>query len=100
MWLTHDLVNGHIRRHSLHIPLLFIVRWSETKIPTIAISMPLGILDFWLTVGERRRLTFAVWRCAWRHHTVPAISRRLAARSSRTRPLRDPYHGRHLLIGG
>jgi hypothetical protein len=35
----------------LHIPLLFIVRWPETNIPTIAFSMPLGIADFWLTIG-------------------------------------------------
>jgi hypothetical protein len=36
---------------ALHIPFLSIVRWPQTNIPTIAFSMPLGIADFWLTIG-------------------------------------------------
>lgn len=36
---------------ALHIPFLFIVRWPQTKIPTIAFSLPLGIADFLLISG-------------------------------------------------
>ena len=36
---------------ALHIPLLFIIRWPQTKIPTIAFSMPFGIADFLLISG-------------------------------------------------
>jgi len=36
---------------TLHIPLLFIVHWPNTKIPTIAFSMPLGVADFLLISG-------------------------------------------------
>ena len=35
----------------LHIPLLFIVRWPHTNVPTIAYSLPLGIVDFLLISG-------------------------------------------------
>jgi hypothetical protein len=35
----------------LHIPLLFIVRWPKSNVPTIAYSLPLGILDFLLISG-------------------------------------------------
>ena len=35
----------------LHIPLLSLVRWPDTKIPTIFYSMPIGILDFLLISG-------------------------------------------------
>jgi hypothetical protein len=35
----------------LHIPFLFIVRWPQTNIPTIAFSLPLGIADFLLISG-------------------------------------------------
>jgi hypothetical protein len=35
----------------LHIPLFFIVRWPDSKIPTIAYSMPIGIVDFLLISG-------------------------------------------------
>src|SRR5579863_5192711 len=31
---------------ALHVPFLFIVRWPDTKTPTIAYSLPLGIVDF------------------------------------------------------
>ncbi len=44
-WVTVVLVMA------LHIPLFFIVRWPQTKIPTIAFSMPLGIADFLLING-------------------------------------------------
>ena len=35
----------------LHIPLFFVVRWPQNNIPTIAYSMPLGVIDFLLIVG-------------------------------------------------
>jgi hypothetical protein len=35
----------------LHLPLLF-VRWPESKVPTIAYSMPLGLVDFLLINGS------------------------------------------------
>ena len=44
-WVTIALVMA------VHIPLFFIVRWPQTKIPTIAFSMPLGIADFLLISG-------------------------------------------------
>jgi hypothetical protein len=31
---------------ALHIPLIFLVRWPQTHVPTIAYSMPLGVADF------------------------------------------------------
>ncbi len=31
---------------ALHIPLLFIIRWPQTNVPTLAYSLPFGILDF------------------------------------------------------
>jgi hypothetical protein len=31
---------------ALHVPLLFIVRWPESRVPTLAYSLPFGILDF------------------------------------------------------
>jgi hypothetical protein len=36
---------------ALHVPLLFIVRWPETNVPTIAFSLPLGIVDFLVIMG-------------------------------------------------
>jgi len=36
---------------ALQIPLLFIVRWPQTNIPTIAFSLPIGIADFLLISG-------------------------------------------------
>jgi hypothetical protein len=36
---------------ALHIPLLFMVRWPETSVPTIAYSLPFGIVDFGLIIG-------------------------------------------------
>jgi hypothetical protein len=35
----------------LHIPLFFFARWPDTKTPTIAYSMPVGIVDFLLIMG-------------------------------------------------
>jgi hypothetical protein len=39
---------------ALHIPLFFIVRWPDTKTPTIAYSMPMGIADFLIISGAIR----------------------------------------------
>jgi hypothetical protein len=36
---------------ALHVPLLFIVRWPQSNIPTIAYSLPMGIVDFLLIMG-------------------------------------------------
>lgn len=36
---------------ALHIPLLFIVRWPQSNVPTIVYSLPLGIADFMLIMG-------------------------------------------------
>lgn len=33
---------------ALHVPLFFVVRWPDSKVPTIAYSMPIGIADFLL----------------------------------------------------
>jgi hypothetical protein len=49
-WATIALVLA------LHIPLLFLVRWPETKAPTIAYSMPFGIGDF-LIISAAIRLS-------------------------------------------
>jgi hypothetical protein len=35
----------------LHIPVLFLVHWPQTHVPTIAYSLPLGIADFLLISG-------------------------------------------------
>ena len=35
----------------LHVPLLSLVRWPATKVPTIVYSLPIGISDFLLTLG-------------------------------------------------
>lgn len=35
----------------LHIPLLFIVGWPQSNVPTIAYSLPIGIVDFLLITG-------------------------------------------------
>ena len=35
----------------LHIPVLFLVHWPETHVPTIVYSLPLGIADFLLISG-------------------------------------------------
>ncbi|MGO9240070.1 MAG: hypothetical protein ACLQBJ_04590 [Bryobacteraceae bacterium] len=35
----------------LHVPLLFIVRWPQSNVPTIAYSLPLAIVDFLLIMG-------------------------------------------------
>jgi hypothetical protein len=36
---------------ALNVPLLFIVRWPQSNIPTIAYSLPIGIVDFLLMMG-------------------------------------------------
>jgi hypothetical protein len=36
---------------ALHIPLLFIVRWPQSNVPTIAYSLPMGVVDFLLIMG-------------------------------------------------
>ena len=36
---------------ALHVPLFFIVRWPQRKLPTIFYTMPLGIADFLLISG-------------------------------------------------
>lgn len=36
---------------ALHIPLFLIVRWPDSKTPTIAYSMPFGIVDFLIVSG-------------------------------------------------
>jgi hypothetical protein len=44
-WVTIALILA------LHIPLLSIVRWPQTNIPTRVIALPLGITDFLLISG-------------------------------------------------
>jgi hypothetical protein len=36
---------------ALHVPLFFLVHWSDSKVPTIAYSMPIGIADFLLIMA-------------------------------------------------
>jgi hypothetical protein len=36
---------------ALHIPLFFLIRWHHGNIPTIAFSLPMGIVDFLLIMG-------------------------------------------------
>jgi hypothetical protein len=36
---------------ALHVPLFIIVRWPDTKVPTIAYSLPIGIADFLIIMG-------------------------------------------------
>ena len=36
----------------LHIPFLFLVHWPQSRVPTIAYSLPLGIVDFLLISGS------------------------------------------------
>src|SRR5580704_3063970 len=36
---------------ALHSPLLFIVRWPQSDVPTIAYALPIGIVDFLLITG-------------------------------------------------
>lgn len=36
---------------ALHVPLLFLVHWPKSNVPTIAYSLPLGIVDFLLISG-------------------------------------------------
>ncbi len=35
----------------LHVPFLFLVRWPQSNVPTIAYSLPLGVVDFLLISG-------------------------------------------------
>jgi hypothetical protein len=44
-WATIVLVLG------LQVPLLFIVRWPHSNVPTLAYSLPMGIVDFLLVMG-------------------------------------------------
>lgn len=39
---------------ALHVPLVFLVRWPHTNVPTMAYSMPLGIIDFLVISGAIR----------------------------------------------
>lgn len=36
---------------ALHVPLLFIIRWPQSSIPTIVYSLPLGVVDFLVITG-------------------------------------------------
>jgi 4-amino-4-deoxy-L-arabinose transferase-like glycosyltransferase len=36
---------------ALHIPLFFVVRWPQGKLPTLFYTMPLGIADFLIISG-------------------------------------------------
>ncbi|MGA3335481.1 MAG: hypothetical protein ABSC62_15110 [Terracidiphilus sp.] len=36
---------------ALHVPLFYLVRWPDSKVPTIAYSLPMGIVDFLLIMG-------------------------------------------------
>ena len=36
----------------LHVPFLFLVHWPQSNVPTIAYSLPLGIVDFLLISGS------------------------------------------------
>jgi hypothetical protein len=36
---------------ALHVPLVFIVRWPQGKVPMIAYTMPFGIADFLVILG-------------------------------------------------
>ncbi|HEX5438983.1 MAG TPA: hypothetical protein VFW98_17660 [Gemmatimonadaceae bacterium] len=36
---------------ALHVPLLFVVRWPDSNVPTIVYSMPLAIADLFLILG-------------------------------------------------
>jgi hypothetical protein len=35
----------------LHVPFLFLVHWPQSSVPTIAYSLPLGVVDFLLITG-------------------------------------------------
>jgi hypothetical protein len=48
---TSEQIAGVWKCRTLHVPLLFFVRWPHSNVPTIAYSMPLGIADFLLIVG-------------------------------------------------
>lgn len=47
-WVTIGIILA------LHIPLLLIVRWPDTKTPTIVYSVPFGITDFLIISGAIR----------------------------------------------
>jgi hypothetical protein len=36
---------------ALHVPLFFIIRWPQGKVPTIAYTLPLGFADFFIILG-------------------------------------------------
>lgn len=35
----------------LHVPLVFVVRWPQGKLPTLFYTMPVGIVDLLITLG-------------------------------------------------
>ena len=39
---------------ALHIPLVSIVRWPQSNVPTLAYTMPLGVADFLIILGAVR----------------------------------------------
>ena len=47
-WATIGLVLA------IQVPLFFAIRWPDTKVPTIAFSMPLGIAEFLVISGAIR----------------------------------------------
>lgn len=36
---------------ALHVPLIFVVRWPQGKVPTLFYTLPLGIADFLIILG-------------------------------------------------
>jgi hypothetical protein len=38
----------------LHVPLAFFARWPKTNVPTLAYTMPMGIVDFLVILGSIR----------------------------------------------
>lgn len=44
-WATITLILA------LHVPLFFIIRWPQGKVPTIAYTLPLGFADFFIILG-------------------------------------------------
>jgi hypothetical protein len=39
---------------ALHVPLFYLVRWPQGKFPTIAYTLPIGIVDFFIILGAVR----------------------------------------------
>ena len=36
---------------ALHVPLFYLVRWPQGKLPTLAFTLPIGIADFLIILG-------------------------------------------------